>query len=229
MFGVAFYGDKNSKLDIDNYPLTIVGKQEVGFNSARYPEAVVPNVDYPFDFAAIRPHFISGRVGGTLLGGVDARYPGGVNSRYSPTIKGIGIPSNARATVYYLRFQATPKKSNSNFGIEMYGEDGSLLFTTESPLANISYAEDQSTPVYRPLLSDEAILITQPTEWSWFTGGTPEFGVSGAMDMVVLSSGVREPWSYYWVHNWPDGDYAQEPSTSRMTTLLYIKIPSSYL
>lgn len=228
MFGVAFYGEKNSKLDIANYPLMIVGKQEVGFNSARYPEAVIPNVSYPFDFAAIRPHFSSGWVGGTLLGGVDARFPGGANSRYSPTIKGIGIPSNARATVYYLRFQATPKNSNSDFGIALYGEDKSLLFTTESPLANISYAEEQSNPEYRPLLDDEAILITQPTEWSWLADGSPEFGTSGGMDMIELSSGVRSGWLYYWVSYWPDGEYARDPTT-RMTTLLYIKIPSSYL
>ena len=169
MFGVEFYGDGDSKLDSEHYPLLVTGKQVLN-NWSRWPDPAsnIPwtggyiislTPTHGYDILFLSPENKAGVWGGSHAD----------NETNTNTIH-IVTNSPSPVTLYYCKFKAdvVPK---TGFGIAIHDASGKLIFTDDENLVSITGTAD--TLQTRGVAHDEVFAFLQAVDLynDFFTGG----------------------------------------------------------
>lgn len=169
MFGVEFYGNGNSKLDSDHYPLLVTGKQVLN-NWTRFPE---PGSGIPWTggyMISLRPTlsydilFLSPVNKTGVWGGSHADSETNTNTIHIVT------NSPSPVTLYYCKFKADVV-AKTGFGIAIYDASGKLIFTDDENLVSITGTADARQT--RGVAQDEVFAFLQAVDLQneYFAGG----------------------------------------------------------
>ena len=160
MFGVEFYGDGNSKLDSEHYPILVIGKQVLD-NWSRFPQ---PGSGIPWTggyMISLSPAhsydilFLSPASKAGVWGGSHADSETNTNTIHIVT------NSPSPVTLYYCKFKADVVEK-TGFGIAIYDDSGKLIFTDDENLVSITGTADALQT--RGVTQDEVFSFLQAVD-----------------------------------------------------------------
>ena len=236
-FGAEFYGKNYSKLDVEHFPFREVHRMTVttvsAFDWDQYNYiAAFPHPNVAFDYIFLVPK-AKGVWGGHVFTeaiGYWRYYIKNLSAYSGFPDRGLSrlghIYSNVQGDceVIFCTFGALPDHSTDDFGVNLFSEDGSLIFSADANIVSPSYVSTRYQS--RPLNSKEAISLTDQTNnvtGQTFGDGTTDIQLarSSAIHTVtgerfVFTVGVwshPHEGSYFGLSLYPEGhngDYAQD-------------------
>lgn len=197
-FGAEFYGKNYSKLDVEHFPFREVHRITVTTVAAfdwdqRNYIAAFPHPDVDFDYIFLVPK-AKGVWGGHVFTEAIGYWRNSIKNlsayRGFPDrgLSRLGhIYSNVQGDcdVIFCTFGALPDRTTGGFGVNLFSEDGSLIFSADANIVSPSYVSTRYQT--RPLNSNEAISLTDQT--NSVTGET--FGDGSATIRLAGSSAVH--------------------------------------
>lgn len=213
-FGAEFYGKNYSKLDVEHYPFREVHRITVTTVAAFYSSQVYiaafphPNVDFDYIFLVPKAE---GVWGGHVFTEAIGYWRSMINlSAYSGFpdrgLSRLGhIYSNVQGDceVIFCTFGALPDRATDDFGVNLFSEDGSLIFSADANIVSPSYVSTRYQT--RPLNSKEAISLTDQTNrvtGETFGNGSFSIRLAGS-SAVHTGTGQRfvfTAWTVYYAH-----------------------------
>lgn len=197
-FGAEFYGKNYSKLDVEHFPfrevhrITVTTVDAFDWKQRNYIAAFPhPNVD--FDYIFLLPK-VNGVWGGHVFTEGIRYWRNWIKnlSAYSGFpdrgLSRLGhIYSNVQGDcdVIFCTFGALPDRTTDVFGVNLFSEDGSIIFSADANIVSPSYVSTRYQT--RPLNSNEAISLTDQT--NSVTGET--FGDGHTSIRLASSSAVH--------------------------------------
>lgn len=174
-FGAEFYGKNYSRLDVEHFPFREVHRITVTTDAAVANESGErlynyiaafphPNVDFDYIFLVPKAKGVWGGHVFTTAIGYWRSYVANLSAYKGFPDSGLSrlghIYSSVQGDcdVVFCTFGALPDHTTDDFGVHLFSEDGSLIFSADTNIVSPSYVSTRYQT--RPLNSNEAISLT---------------------------------------------------------------------